>query len=93
MEYNYETSQLAKSYQAMCRKKKEKKKKKKKDYFGFRIISPCLITKTCLYNIDPYKPHLCIVNLGFTGVYIIFLIPAQKHRLWVLVRTASPRQF
>ena len=27
--------------------------------------------------------------LGFTGVYIIFLISAQKHRLWVLIRTAS----
>ena len=24
-----------------------------------------------------------------TGVYNIFLISAQKHRLWVLVRTAS----
>ena len=28
-----------------------------------------------------------IFELGFTGVYIIFLISAQKHRLWVLVRT------
>ena len=26
-----------------------------------------------------------IVKLGFTGVYIIFLISAQKHKLWVLV--------
>ena len=32
-------------------------------------------------------------NLGFTGVYIIFLISTQKHGLWVLVRTASPRRF
>ena len=32
------------------------------------------ITKTCLYNFDPLKPHFYIVNLGFTGVYIIFLI-------------------
>ena len=47
------------------------------------------ITKTCLYNFDPFKPHFYIVKLGFTGVYIIFLISAQKHRLWVLVRTAS----
>ena len=46
------------------------------------------ITKTCLYNFDPLKPHFYIVKLGFTGVYIIFLISAQKHRLWVLVRTA-----
>ena len=51
------------------------------------------ITKTYLYNFDPLKPHIYIVKLGFTGVYIIFLISAQKHRLWVLVRTASPRRF
>ena len=51
------------------------------------------ITKTCLYNVDPLKPHFYIVKLGFTGVYIILLISAQKHRLWVLVRTASPRRF
>ena len=29
------------------------------------------ITKTCLYNFDPLKPHFHIVELGFTGVYII----------------------
>ena len=40
---------------------------------------------TCghLYSFDPLKPHFYIVKLGFTGVYIIFLISAQKHRLWV----------
>ena len=47
------------------------------------------ITKTYLYNFDPFKPHFYKVKLGFTGVYITFLISAQKHRLWVLVRTAS----
>ena len=52
-----------------------------------------VITKTCLYNFDPLKPQFYIVKLGFTGVYIIFLISAQKHRLWVLVRTASSRRF
>ena len=51
------------------------------------------VTRTCLYNFDPFKPHFYIVKLGFTGVHIIFLIFAQKHRLWVLVRTASPRRF
>ena len=51
------------------------------------------ITKTYLYNFDPLKPHFYIVKLWFTGVYIIFLISAQKHRLWVLVRTASARRF
>ena len=40
-----------------------------------------LITKTCLYNVDPLKTHIYIEKLRFTGVYIIFLISAQKHRL------------
>ena len=51
------------------------------------------ITKTRLYSFDPLKPHIYTVKLGFTGVYINFLISAQKHRLWVLDRTASPRWF
>ena len=55
--------------------------------------NPFYITKTCLYKFDPLKPHFYIVKLGFTGVGIIFFISAQKHRLWVLVRTASPRRF
>ena len=52
-----------------------------------------IITKTYLYNFDPLKPHFYIVKLGLSRVYIIFLISAQKHRLSVLVRTASARQF
>ena len=36
------------------------------------------ITKTCLYNFEPLKPHFYIVKLGFTGVYIIFIISAQN---------------
>ena len=36
------------------------------------------ITKTCLYNFDPFKPHFYIVKLWFTGVYIIFLISAEN---------------
>ena len=56
-------------------------------------IAQAIITKSCLYNIDPLKPQFYIVKLGFTGVYTILLISAQKHRLWVLVRTASPRWF
>ena len=36
------------------------------------------ITKTCLCNFDPLKPHFYIVKLGFTGLYIIFLIFAQN---------------
>ena len=36
------------------------------------------ITKTYLYNFDLIKPHFYTVKLGFTGVYIIFLISAQN---------------
>ena len=62
-------------------KKTKQKKKKKKN-----------ITKTCLYNFDPIKPHFYKVKLGFTGVYIIFLISAQNRKLWVLVRTAFAKE-
>ena len=48
-------------------------------------ITWLVITKTCLYSFDPLKPHFYIVKLRFTGVYIIFLISAQKHRLLVLL--------
>ena len=44
----------------------------------FAWWSPCIITKTYLYNFDPLKPHFYIVKLVFTGVYIIFLISAQN---------------
>ena len=50
------------------------------------------ITKTCLYNFDPFKPHFCIVKLCLQG-YILFSYFCSKHRLWVLVRTASSRRF
>ena len=39
-----------------------------------RSLKVPFITKTCLYNTDPLKPHFYIVKLGFTGVYIIFRI-------------------
>ena len=51
------------------------------------------IMKIYLYNFYPLKPHFYIVKLRFTGVYITFLISAQKHSLWVLVRTTSQRRF
>ena len=43
--------------------------------------------------LTPLNPTFYVVKLEFTRVYIIFLISAKKHRLWILVRTASPRQF
>ena len=61
----------------------------------FQVKFTVFITKTCLYNLDPLKPHFYIVKLvcNVTGVYIIFLISAQKNRLWVLVRTAISEFF
>ena len=50
-----------------------------------------LTSNARLYNFDPHKPHFYIVKLGLIGVISIFL--AKKHRLWVLIRTASPRRF
>ena len=41
-------------------------------------LSAKYIKKTYLYKFDPLKPHFYIVKLGFTGVYIIFLISAQN---------------
>ena len=69
------------------------KDKKPRIALRWRMRRCFTITKTCLYIFDPFKPHLYIVKLGFTGVYIIFLISAQIHRLWVLVRTTSSRRF
>ena len=45
----------------------------------------CYVTKTYLHNFNRLKPHFYIVKLGFTGVYVIFIIFAQKHRLVVLL--------
>ena len=52
----------------------------KTDYILFDSIKCRLgsITKTRLYDFDPLKPHFYIVKLGFTGVYIIFLISVQN---------------
>ena len=41
-----------------------------------------------LFNEHPWKPHYIKGKVGFTEVDIIL---AHKHRLWVLVRTASSR--
>ena len=48
---------------------------------------------TCPCNVYPLTPHFYIVKFGFTGGIHFFLIYALKHRLWVLVRTASMRRF
>ena len=53
-------------------------------YMFSGVRNSVTIMKTRLYNCDPLKPHFYIVKLGFTGVYINFLISAPIHRLWVL---------
>ena len=52
--------------------------------YGFMILDYGFgtMTATTLYS-----------KTGVYRVYIIFLISAQKHRLWVLIRTALARQF
>ena len=50
----------------------------KRNGFWLANILGLHITKTYLYNFYPLKPHFYIVKLGFTGVYIIFLISAQN---------------
>ena len=52
------------------------KKEKKYQYLGHKSYR--IIMKTYLYSFDPLKPHFHVVKLGFTGVYIICLISAQK---------------
>ena len=48
-------------------------------YFDLgQLMVGIVITKICLYNIDALKPHFSMVNLGFTGVCIIFLISGQN---------------
>ena len=47
--------------------------------FFFVVVFCRFITKTCLYNFDPLKPHFYIVKLGFTGVYIIFFLFLLKN--------------
>ena len=44
---------------------------------GRKVLGNC-ITKAYLYNFYPLKLHFCIVKLGFTGIYISFLISAQN---------------
>ena len=31
------------------------------------------ITKTCIYNFDPLKPHFIMVKLGLQGYTLLFL--------------------
>ena len=41
--------------------------------FAHRMCLEQSITKTYLYNFDPFKPHFYMVKLGFTGYTLVFL--------------------
>ena len=61
--------------------------------FLYHRLTKTSIRITCPCDLNPLTPHFyIIIKLGFTGVYI-FSIFALKHRLWVLIRTASMRRF
>ena len=44
--------------------------------YGGTLVST--IMKTYLYYFDPLEPHFYMAKLGFTRLYIIFLISAQN---------------
>ena len=57
------------------------------------LIQCCTFTsRRHTYIVLTLKPHFCIIKLGFTRIYIIFLISAQKHRLWVLEAVLTSTQ-
>ena len=47
---------------------------------GFSLFAYVPSRKHAYIILTPLKPHFYIVKLGFTGVYIIFLISGQKRR-------------
>ena len=50
-------------------------------YFDEIATPPLSFTSrkhTYTYNFDPLKPHFYVVKLGWTGVYIFFLISAKN---------------
>ena len=55
------------------------------------MVTGLFITKTSPCNEDLLTPHFYIVTIGvYRGIHY-FLLFALKHRVWVLVRTASLR--
>ena len=62
------------------------------------VLSSCVSNRHNLHDnmsvlcIPPYTPLLYSKTGVYRGLHY-FLIFALKHRLWVLVRTASPRRF
>ena len=57
------------------------------------ILSRCNIRITCPCNVHPLTTHFYYSKIGVYRGKHYFLIFALKHRLWVLVRTASLGRF
>ena len=57
------------------------------------LLFSFFIRKTCPCNVYPLEPHFYTTKNGVCRGIPNFLIFAPKHRLWVLVRTASTRRF
>ena len=53
------------------------------------VVTDWDIMQTCPCIVHLLTPHFYIVELGFTGVYIIFLILALKQRLLVFVTSIT----
>ena len=49
-------------------------------------VNNIMLTRRC--SLYPLAPRFCKVKLGFTGVYIFFLVFALKHRVCLLVEAA-----
>ena len=62
------------------------------DSVSIARVQPADIRITCPCDLYPFTPRFYIVKLGCTGVYILVIF-SIKHRLWVLIRTASMRRF
>ena len=61
-------------------------------YMAHSEVHMYSIMKTCPCNVYPLTPHFYIEKTGvYRGVPTIYV--SLKHRLWVLVRTASLRRF
>ena len=64
----------------------------------FEQVQPtlaCIATEaiilTCLYNLHSLTRHFYIVKVGLTCVH--FFIFALIHRMWLLIRAASLKEF
>ena len=65
----------------------------------FEQVQPtlaCIATEaiilTCLYNLHSLTRHFYIVKVGLTCVHLFFIF-ALIHRMWLLIRAASLKEF